>query len=439
MPKLRTTRRSTAATRKADDELILLLDGPARLAVSESDEQTRNLVAPLGAALLVYMTGVTLIVTLLPFQFSRPRQWHVMVSGSLVDTVANVLLFLPLGFLYRLARARSQRQTVLPTLVGGLLLSMSIEGLQQFEPDRYTSLLDVVSNGAGAVLGSLLYDVAARAGATDGRWIGRTFLELPLMGLLYLTIPLLWLTALAAVDAPQWAWVSVPLAVFGGLLLGGVMRHVRPTGDRAAAPWRYPLTAAAGLGLGMFPALGSNPLALTTGAAAAALSTRIAFTRQPQRPTRNRRFEIPVLRSAAPFYAAFVVAAVAFPLIAGASEFSLGAGFTGTAVSWTRPEILRFLVYLAAFTLLGYMIAEYRGREEGRLADAFPRMLYWTLAATTAAEVILGFRTGHGASIARWVVLSCASLYGGWLYRLQLNYVVALLNERTGDPAPTDL
>lgn len=149
----------------------------------------------------------------------------------------------------------------------------------------------------------------------------------------------------------------------------------------------------------------------------------------------NRRFEVPVLRASAPFYAMFLVLMVALSLADGVAPWSLGAGFPGTAQSWDKVEILRFLVRVAAFTLLGYMIAEYRGREEQRLANAVPRVLRWTVAAATAAEIALGYRAGRGASVAQWGFVISAALYGGWLYRLQLEHVIAVSRE-TRDPRP---
>lgn len=58
----------------------------------------------LSLALLGYFVVVTLVITLVPFRFEMPDRLHVMLSGTVLDTSANVLLFLPLGFLFRLAR-----------------------------------------------------------------------------------------------------------------------------------------------------------------------------------------------------------------------------------------------------------------------------------------------------------------------------------------------
>jgi VanZ family protein len=384
------------------------------------------------------MLCVTLIVTLLPFHFSWPTHWRVMTSGGGLDGVANVLLFVPLGALFRIATRLSRRHAVIGALAAGLLVSMVIEALQLFEPARYSSVLDVAANGAGAWIGSFVYGRLSRRHAVDARLLDRLFLELPLMGLLYLTIPLLWLTALVATDSPAWAWLALPLAIYGGLLLGGVLHHLRDAA--AVTPVRAGLFAAAGIAVGMFPALPRAPLAVAVSAVVAFAVTQVVATR-PRRPfVWNRRYEVPVLRSSAPFYAIFLGLIVLLPLGDGVDQWALGIGFPGVAESWNKAEILRFLVRVASFTLLGYMIAEYRGREEETLHDAVPRVLRWTLAAATAAEAVLGYRSGRGASVAQWGFVVLASLYGGWLYRLQLAHVVALLHDpKPAEPVPTDL
>ncbi len=394
----------------------------------------------LGTALLVYMLGVTLIITLLPFQFTWPSHLRVMWTGDAMDVVANVLLFVPLGLLYRIATHLSTRHAVMRALAAGLLVSMGIEALQLFEAERYTSVLDVATNGLGAIAGAVIFDRLAQRRSLDARWIGRLFLELPLMGLIYLTVPLLWLSALVATVTPDWAWIALPLAAFGGMLLGGTLRHMNVYRGSPIGAGRLAGYAAAGVGVGMFPAIARAPLAIGASAVTAFVVTRLAAAPGTRRPVWNRRFEVPVLRSGAPFYAIFIGLLIVLPLLNGVAPFSLGVGFSGTAGTWDKAEILRFLLRVAGVTLLGYMVAEYRGREEKRWKDALPRMLHWTLVTATCVECAMGYRAGRGASIAQWSLLVLSGLYGGWLYRLQRDYVVTLLD--ASDPqeaAPTEL
>ena len=107
----------------------------------------------LAIALLAYVAAITAVVTLLPFQFAIPSQPRVMLTGGLVDVVANVALFLPVGFLYAVAR---QDANVPPHKIAlvALAVSASIESIQIFEITRYASLSDVVANTAGAYIGA---------------------------------------------------------------------------------------------------------------------------------------------------------------------------------------------------------------------------------------------------------------------------------------------
>src|SRR5262245_26521020 len=192
------TRRSTRSSRLAEPlaRHLVPVDGvevPVAPADSRADTGSR-----LATALLAYVAVITTVVTLLPFQFAIPAQPRVMLSGGLVDVLANVALFLPLGFLYAVAR---QDANVPPHQIAliALAASAAIESIQLFEVTRFASLSDVVANGLGAYVGAELQRRLSRRIAMDARTVGRLSLELPLMGLVYLLIPLLWLDGLAGV------------------------------------------------------------------------------------------------------------------------------------------------------------------------------------------------------------------------------------------------
>src|SRR5688500_1207447 len=102
--------------------------------------------ARLGTALLAYMVGVTLIVTLLPFHFAWPERWDVIVGGDPYDFAVAVVLFIPLGFLLRLAAPRERRGSIVLVIWNAALISILIEATQLFEPTRESAVLDVVAN-----------------------------------------------------------------------------------------------------------------------------------------------------------------------------------------------------------------------------------------------------------------------------------------------------
>src|SRR4051812_10706812 len=109
--------------------------------------------AGLSGVLLLYFVSVILVLTLAPFHFQWPAAVTIDVDGPPFDIVANILLFLPLGFLFPLARPAEREPTSVEVLGLGLLFSGFIESVQIFEPGRYPSLVDVVTNALGAMLG----------------------------------------------------------------------------------------------------------------------------------------------------------------------------------------------------------------------------------------------------------------------------------------------
>ena len=379
----------------------------------------------LGHALLAYMLGVTLIVTLLPFHFEWPREWRIIFFGDAGDVAANVLLFVPLGFLYRFARPAAHRHPALAALGFGALVSLAIETAQLFEAARESTVLDVAANAAGAALGAATCGRIARSARLDQRMLGWLALELPLMGLVYLLVPLLWASSLAAHGEAGRGVMTFLVGLFGATLLGGLQRfYFGPRG--AAQPRQTAFFAAGWFVAGAFPALAWRPLGLVAGALAVGALCWWQGRRSVPVSMHNRRFEVRLLAIAAPFYVAYLALAIAAPLAGGIGEWTLRAGFADAASD--QIEILRLLELIAAFTLLGYMTAEVRGRTIARFRDALPGVFACGVALVLASEIARGYGLEQGASLVRAVVLVLAALYGGWLYYLQRTHVVYLLS-----------
>ena len=96
-----------------------------------------------------YDTGIS------PFEFLKGG-WPRYTTNF--DLVINVLGYIPMGFLWFPVAARRLGHLGGGLLVCGLLvlLSGSLEMLQNFLPSRVPSHLDLLCNGAGAILGVLL-------------------------------------------------------------------------------------------------------------------------------------------------------------------------------------------------------------------------------------------------------------------------------------------
>jgi glycopeptide antibiotics resistance protein len=112
--------------------------------------------------------------TLLPFEFSASGElisrklkgvWERPLSGSWADVYANVLFFLPWGFLLAIWMARRGAGFIVCVVIAmctGAFLSCTVELLQLFAPSRSTSFVDLVTNSFGATVGALLGWPSAR-------------------------------------------------------------------------------------------------------------------------------------------------------------------------------------------------------------------------------------------------------------------------------------
>jgi VanZ family protein len=77
----------------------------------------------------------------------------------LMPVLANVLLFVPWGFLCFIALDTARRRrtvTYALTLLGALAFAAAMYTWQQFLPTRVTSLPDILANGMGALAGAAL-------------------------------------------------------------------------------------------------------------------------------------------------------------------------------------------------------------------------------------------------------------------------------------------
>jgi glycopeptide antibiotics resistance protein len=158
------------------------------------------------------VTLIILLLTLNPFYLAMPDHVRFTFGSSLKNLILNIVMFLPVGFFYGLTTKRRG------ALVVGACLSFGIETLQLFIPARTPSILDILTNTLGAGLGSLAYDLISTHLVISSATVNRLRLETPLMGLVYLLIPLLWIDVLALNEAPR-RW-------FLTLLIGIEQQHM---------------------------------------------------------------------------------------------------------------------------------------------------------------------------------------------------------------------
>lgn len=111
--------------------------------------------------------AILILATLTPFVIQMPEQGvgHLLLAAlhprmtpkDMVDGVRNVVLFAGWGLLWVLSarpgRAGTTRE-IRGAVVSGASLSVTLELIQLFVPTRTTSILDVLTNTTGALLGA---------------------------------------------------------------------------------------------------------------------------------------------------------------------------------------------------------------------------------------------------------------------------------------------
>ena len=124
-----------------------------------------------GGRLFVSSLLIILTITLFPYDFFFSDIVHtsndlfrlvkITSLSELIEFLANILLFFPLGFGFAcLAQTkRSERSSRLwvVALAAGFCLSCTIEVLQVFLPARFVSLSDVLANTIGSCFGALSF------------------------------------------------------------------------------------------------------------------------------------------------------------------------------------------------------------------------------------------------------------------------------------------
>ena len=338
-------------------------------------------------------------------------------GSSLKNLILNILLFLPIGFFYGLTTKRRG------ALVVGACLSFGIETMQLFIPSRTPSVTDILTNTLGAGLGSLAYDLISRRLAISSATVNRLRLETPLMGLVYLLVPLLWIDVLALHEAPNRWLLTISLGICGAIIFSDLFRHWWDIVNYRTAAYSS-LAAGTWFLIGEGPRLLSSPYLLAIGFGISLLTAVITLLRPS---IRDRRFERNTLKRLVPSFGLYVAL-----LTLGFPFHSLGPwqvffGFTDRMSEKSLYALYPRLEYLAAFTVIGYLIAEWRGRLELSLSQDLPRLLAIASCVAFALELLSGFQIGRGASIVRLILAVAGALSGGTIYHLARAHVRFLL------------
>ena len=371
----------------------------------------------LAAALLGYVTLIILLLTLNPFYLVPPERVSFTFQSDLTNIIVNILLFLPIGFFYRLTgRQRG-------ALLLGASLSFGIETMQLFIPARTTSIIDILANTAGAGLGAFCLNLLAGRLALTPGMVGRLNFQTPLMGLVYILIPLLWVNGLALGEAPGRRLLSLLIGICGAIVLSNVFRYnwrtMTPRGMTLAS-----LSAGAWFFIGAGPALYRSQQMWWIGCVVMLLTALLSAL---PRPSGERRFEQATLKRVLPVFGLYLLLLSIWPPLISFRQWQAMLGFTRQITETSLQVLTPRIEYLAAFTVLGYLIAEWRGRSELSLLQDLPRLFGWTVICALLLEFLTGFQSGRGASLIRVVIVLAGSLFGGMIYHLLRAHIRFLL------------
>lgn len=111
------------------------------------------------------IAAVILYGSFYPFEFRVPASGIGPIATFLAsigqrpgrgDFIANILLYLPFGFFFVLSHGSDRQAACLPVVVlGGALLSLSVELTQYYDAGRVTAFSDFYTNTLGTLLGGL--------------------------------------------------------------------------------------------------------------------------------------------------------------------------------------------------------------------------------------------------------------------------------------------
>jgi VanZ family protein len=389
--------------------------------------------APLAIALLGYFLLVTLVITLSPFDFA-PRRVHLSYMLVPRDIVANIALFLPIGFLVRtLDRGPAKRAWRAVLLAAGF--SFSIEIAQIFIRGRYVSPVDVLTNTAGAFFGVTLRDRLDRWAVWDPQLAGRIGLDVPLVGLLYLLVPQLWLSSVGIAEDVRRAGTTLLLGVAGSIVITALHRHRRQDSSHLAER-AVPALALVWFTVGALPALAVFPRAFAVSALSVAIVAWLLVRRNTS--SSDQRFEIETLKHVFPVFMLYLIVAALWPPFRAVTSWHGAVGFANRLHNARIADLLLLLEQVGGFTLLGYAMAEWRGRRELTLGADLPQIALAAAAVAFSLELVQGSLVGPGASLVRALLSTTGALYGVAVYHLARTHVRALRAATGTEAKPAD-
>jgi hypothetical protein len=244
-------------------------------------------------------------------------------------------------------------------------------------------------------------------------------LELPLMTLVYLTVPLMWLNALATADEGGRVWLLLLLGIFGSGVIASIYVN-RLKKAEGLTPAAISLVVMGWFLFASIPAMVYFPLRIYVFAFVIAAWAQIAAWISRRAPDNERRFELPTLRNLLPVYAAYLILVYVWPTTIPLNEWGFSVNFKHLDYYQRNMFIFRFVEVIAAFTLFGYIIAEMFGRKTASSSKTFLAVLFITLFGSAGISIFKGNPPAAAANLIEPASITAAALFGALIYRRQL-------------------
>lgn len=261
-------------------------------------------------------------LTLIPFEFEFdvPPRIQISFTGNASDIFTNILLFIPLGFFFQLAHGHGGWKPLLPALCFGTAVSCAVEAGQLFLPSRYSSLIDVATNGFGSWLGAAIA-ACQQVRVRQNRMPGLFGLELPLLTSVYLLVPLMWLGGISLGGEIHRPGLMMVVGVFGECVLASA--YVNRIGRNR----EWDGLAVAGYAAGWFligavPAMAAFPLAILASTVFIGITAGLSCLIRARIAKSDQRFELPTSKRLLPIYGACLLLLSVWPTTVPLGEWS---------------------------------------------------------------------------------------------------------------------
>ena len=372
----------------------------------------------LSIILLGYNIIIILLLTLNPFYLSVPDKISFSFHSNLGNLIGNILLFLPIGFFYQLATRGTK------AIVIGVIISTSIEITQLFIPARTPSIVDIFANTLGAGFGAMIYRYTSTRLQVNKGVVHQFRLETPLTGLLYLLSSLIFINALANHSGSNRSILALFLGICGTIIISNLIKHWQVHSAHPFIP--TPLSTGIWFILSASPSL-QRPQSLLLICVTVILLAYILQHHQTL-SMEERRFEKSTLRKVFPLFIFYIILLSTWNPMRPLTHWHWTVGFTSFSFeSGTRLLIPR-VEYLMAATVYGYLLAEWRSRDEIPLRRDIYRLAFNSGSLIALLEFVSGFQTGPGASMAHATVGFVGAIFGGMIFHTLRAHIRFLLN-----------